>query len=136
MAGPSGMACRRQSGARCWGGCPPCVSTTCKDRSRCLTQRGCESAPLSVLAQFYGCCLYDFLALSQKVWEMSFRICFSFQIEGGNSFHNVAEAAFTLTLIRSLVAGGVAGSAIGVITLYRAQVCKVCVASLTLLGIK
>ncbi|XP_036892218.1 protein ZGRF1-like [Sturnira hondurensis] len=48
------------------------------------------------------------------------------QIEGGNSFHNVAEAAFTLTLIQSLVAGGVAGSAIGVITLYRAQVCKLC----------
>ncbi|XP_045687223.1 protein ZGRF1 [Phyllostomus hastatus] len=48
------------------------------------------------------------------------------QIEGGNSFHNVAEAAFTLTLIQSLVAGGVAGSEIGVITLYRAQVCKLC----------
>ncbi|XP_053514726.1 protein ZGRF1 isoform X1 [Artibeus jamaicensis] len=62
------------------------------------------------------------------------RLCL--MIEGGNSFHNVAEAAFTLTLIRSLVAGGVAGSAIGVITLYRAQVCKVCMVSLTLSGIK
>ncbi|XP_053767699.1 5'-3' DNA helicase ZGRF1 isoform X3 [Desmodus rotundus] len=46
------------------------------------------------------------------------------QMEGGNSFHNEAEAAFTLTLIQSLVAGGVAGSVVGVITLYRAQVYK------------
>ncbi|XP_054418141.1 5'-3' DNA helicase ZGRF1 [Pteronotus mesoamericanus] len=48
------------------------------------------------------------------------------QTEGGNSFYNMAEAAFTLTLIQSLVAGGVVGSAIGVITLYRAQVGQLC----------
>lgn len=53
------------------------------------------------------------------------RICFLFQIERGNSFHNAAEAAFTLKLIQSLIASGVAGSVIGVITLYKAQMYKV-----------
>ncbi|KAM5233552.1 5'-3' DNA helicase ZGRF1 isoform 2-T2 [Hipposideros larvatus] len=48
------------------------------------------------------------------------------QIERGNSFHNAAEAAFTLKLIQSLIASGVAGSAIGVITLYKAQMYKLC----------
>lgn len=48
-----------------------------------------------------------------------------FQSEGDNSFHNVAEAAFTLKLIRAVLASGVPGSAVGVITLYRAQMCKV-----------
>ena len=57
-------------------------------------------------------------------------------MEGGNSFHTEAEAAFTLTLIQSLVAGGVAGSAVGVITLYRAQVYKVRVVSLTSSGVE
>ncbi|XP_070273142.1 5'-3' DNA helicase ZGRF1 [Myotis yumanensis] len=48
------------------------------------------------------------------------------QMEGGNSFHNEAEAAFTLTLIRSLVAGGIPGTMIGVITLYKSQLGKLC----------
>lgn len=37
----------------------------------------------------------------------------------------MAEAAFTLKLIRAVLASGVPGSAVGVITLYRAQMCKV-----------
>ncbi|XP_060273521.1 protein ZGRF1 isoform X20 [Ovis aries] len=48
------------------------------------------------------------------------------QIERGNSFHNVAEAAFTLKLIQSLIASGIAGSMIGVITLYKSQMYKLC----------
>ncbi|XP_023595984.1 protein ZGRF1 [Trichechus manatus latirostris] len=48
------------------------------------------------------------------------------QIERDNSFHNVAEAAFTLKLIQSLIASGVAGSMIGVITLYKSQMYKLC----------
>ncbi|XP_006881207.1 PREDICTED: uncharacterized protein C4orf21 homolog [Elephantulus edwardii] len=48
------------------------------------------------------------------------------QIERDNSFHNVAEAAFTLKLIQSLIASGIAGSMIGVITLYKSQMYKVC----------
>ncbi|XP_059551406.1 protein ZGRF1 [Myotis daubentonii] len=48
------------------------------------------------------------------------------QMEGGNSFHNEAEATFTLTLIRALVAGGIPGTMIGVITLYKSQLGKLC----------
>ncbi|XP_061047127.1 protein ZGRF1 isoform X2 [Eubalaena glacialis] len=48
------------------------------------------------------------------------------QIERDNSFHNVAEAAFTLKLIQSLIASGIAGSMIGVITLYKSQMYKLC----------
>ncbi|XP_043827956.1 protein ZGRF1 [Dromiciops gliroides] len=48
------------------------------------------------------------------------------QIERDNSFHNVAEAAFTLKLIQSLIASGIEGSMIGVITLYRSQMYKLC----------
>ncbi|XP_029774198.1 protein ZGRF1 isoform X2 [Suricata suricatta] len=48
------------------------------------------------------------------------------QIERDNSFHNVAEAAFTLKLIQSLIASGTAGSAIGVVTLYKSQAHKLC----------
>ncbi|KAM8764493.1 5'-3' DNA helicase ZGRF1-like [Rhynchonycteris naso] len=46
------------------------------------------------------------------------------QMEGGNSFHNVAEATFVLTLVQSLVACGIAGSAVGVVTLYKSQMCQ------------
>ncbi|XP_055241172.2 5'-3' DNA helicase ZGRF1 isoform X8 [Gorilla gorilla gorilla] len=46
------------------------------------------------------------------------------QIERDNSFHNVAEATFTLKLIQSLIASGIAGSMIGVITLYKSQMYK------------
>ncbi|XP_023075736.1 protein ZGRF1 [Piliocolobus tephrosceles] len=48
------------------------------------------------------------------------------QIERENSFHNVAEATFTLKLIQSLIASGIAGSMIGVITLYKSQMYKLC----------
>ncbi|XP_033712646.1 5'-3' DNA helicase ZGRF1 isoform X6 [Tursiops truncatus] len=48
------------------------------------------------------------------------------QIERNNSFHNVAEAAFTLKLIQSLIASGIVGSMIGVITLYKSQMYKLC----------
>ncbi|XP_020857019.1 5'-3' DNA helicase ZGRF1 isoform X1 [Phascolarctos cinereus] len=48
------------------------------------------------------------------------------QIEKANSFHNVAEAAFTLKLIQSLIASGIEGSMIGVITLYKSQMYKLC----------
>ncbi|XP_067153726.1 5'-3' DNA helicase ZGRF1 [Apteryx mantelli] len=47
------------------------------------------------------------------------------QIERDNSFYNVAEAHFTVKLIQSLTASGIEGSAIGVITLYKSQMCKV-----------
>ncbi|XP_021585338.2 5'-3' DNA helicase ZGRF1 isoform X6 [Ictidomys tridecemlineatus] len=48
------------------------------------------------------------------------------QIERDNSFHNVAEAAFTLKLIQSLIASGIASPMIGVITLYKSQMYKLC----------
>ncbi|XP_075400025.1 5'-3' DNA helicase ZGRF1 [Tenrec ecaudatus] len=48
------------------------------------------------------------------------------QMERDNSFQNVAEAAFTLKLIQSLIASGIEGSMIGVITLYKSQMYKVC----------
>ncbi|NXV82115.1 ZGRF1 protein, partial [Atlantisia rogersi] len=47
------------------------------------------------------------------------------QTERDNSFYNMAEAHFTVKLIQSLIASGIEGSAIGVITLYKAQMCKV-----------
>ncbi|XP_052035242.1 protein ZGRF1 isoform X2 [Apodemus sylvaticus] len=48
------------------------------------------------------------------------------QIERENSFVNVAEATFTLKLIQSLIASGIEGSMIGVITLYKSQMYKIC----------
>ncbi|KAM4834304.1 5'-3' DNA helicase ZGRF1 [Thomomys bottae] len=48
------------------------------------------------------------------------------QIERDNSFYNVAEAAFTLKLIQSLIASGIAGHMIGVITLYKSQMYQLC----------
>ncbi|XP_051041490.1 protein ZGRF1 [Phodopus roborovskii] len=48
------------------------------------------------------------------------------QVERENSFQNVAEAAFILKLIQSLIASGIAGSMIGVITLYKSQMYKIC----------
>ncbi|XP_069834598.1 5'-3' DNA helicase ZGRF1 isoform X5 [Dendropsophus ebraccatus] len=47
-------------------------------------------------------------------------------VEGNNSFYNVEEANFTVKLIQSLIASGIEGSMIGVITLYKAQMNKVC----------
>ncbi|XP_028616261.1 protein ZGRF1 isoform X2 [Grammomys surdaster] len=48
------------------------------------------------------------------------------QVERENSFVNVAEATFTLKLIQSLIASGVEGCMIGVITLYKSQMYKIC----------
>ncbi|KAM6120158.1 LOW QUALITY PROTEIN: 5'-3' DNA helicase ZGRF1 [Pterocles gutturalis] len=42
-----------------------------------------------------------------------------------NSFYNMAEGHFTVKLIQSLIASGIEGSAIGVITLYKSQMCKI-----------
>ncbi|NXD86393.1 ZGRF1 protein, partial [Halcyon senegalensis] len=47
------------------------------------------------------------------------------QTERDNSFYNMAEAHFTAKLIRSLIASGIEGSAMGVITLYKSQMCKI-----------
>ncbi|XP_056420937.1 protein ZGRF1 isoform X4 [Hyla sarda] len=48
------------------------------------------------------------------------------QVEGNNSFYNVEEANFTVKLIQSLIGSGVQGSMIGVITLYKSQMNKIC----------
>ncbi|NXX44100.1 ZGRF1 protein, partial [Tricholaema leucomelas] len=47
------------------------------------------------------------------------------QMERDNSFYNMAEVHFTVKLIQSLIASGIQGSAVGVITLYKSQMCKV-----------
>ncbi|XP_063776216.1 5'-3' DNA helicase ZGRF1 isoform X2 [Pseudophryne corroboree] len=47
------------------------------------------------------------------------------QVQGNNSFHNVEEANFTVKLIQSLIASGMQGSMIGVITLYKSQMNKI-----------
>ncbi|NXT18351.1 ZGRF1 protein, partial [Syrrhaptes paradoxus] len=47
------------------------------------------------------------------------------QTERDNSFYNMAEGHFTVKLIQSLIASGIEGSAIGVITLYKSQMCKI-----------
>ncbi|XP_032863020.2 protein ZGRF1 [Tyto alba] len=47
------------------------------------------------------------------------------QVERDNSFYNMAEIHFTVKLIQSLIASGIEGSAIGVITLYKSQMCKI-----------
>ncbi|OXB68179.1 hypothetical protein ASZ78_012277 [Callipepla squamata] len=47
------------------------------------------------------------------------------QIERDNSFYNVAEVHFTVKLIKSLIASGIDGSAVGVITFYKSQMCKI-----------
>ncbi|NXJ14708.1 ZGRF1 protein, partial [Odontophorus gujanensis] len=47
------------------------------------------------------------------------------QIERDNSFYNMAEVHFTVKLIQSLIASGIDGSAVGVITFYKSQMCKI-----------
>ncbi|XP_039566686.1 protein ZGRF1 isoform X3 [Passer montanus] len=47
------------------------------------------------------------------------------QIERDNSFYNMAEAHFTVKLIQSLIASGIEGADIGVITLYKSQMYKI-----------
>ncbi|KAL8206933.1 UNVERIFIED_CONTAM: Protein zgrf1 [Gekko kuhli] len=48
------------------------------------------------------------------------------QMERDNSFHNMTESFFTVKLIQSLIASGIEGSMIGVITLYKSQMSKIC----------
>ncbi|XP_073428035.1 5'-3' DNA helicase ZGRF1 [Dendrobates tinctorius] len=48
------------------------------------------------------------------------------QVERNSSFYNVEEANFTVKLIQSLIASGIHGSMIGVITLYKSQMTKIC----------
>ncbi|XP_077156689.1 5'-3' DNA helicase ZGRF1 isoform X3 [Paroedura picta] len=52
------------------------------------------------------------------------RLCL--MMERDNSFHNMAESFFTVKLIQSLIASGIKGSLIGVITLYKSQMSKIC----------
>ncbi|NXV24054.1 ZGRF1 protein, partial [Cepphus grylle] len=47
------------------------------------------------------------------------------QMERDNSFYNMAEVHFTVKLLQALVASGIEGSAVGVITLYKSQMCKI-----------
>ncbi|XP_021250393.1 protein ZGRF1 isoform X3 [Numida meleagris] len=47
------------------------------------------------------------------------------QTERDNSFYNMAEVHFTVKLIQSLIASGIDGSAVGVITFYKSQMCKI-----------
>ncbi|KFZ58067.1 Uncharacterized protein C4orf21, partial [Antrostomus carolinensis] len=47
------------------------------------------------------------------------------QMERDGSFYNMAEAHFTVKLVQSLIASGIEGSAVGVITLYKSQMCKI-----------
>ncbi|XP_063192691.1 5'-3' DNA helicase ZGRF1 [Chroicocephalus ridibundus] len=47
------------------------------------------------------------------------------QIERDNSFYNMAEVHFTVKLLQALMASGIEGSAVGVITLYKSQMCKI-----------
>ncbi|XP_042668383.1 protein ZGRF1 isoform X2 [Centrocercus urophasianus] len=47
------------------------------------------------------------------------------QIESDNSFYNTAEVHFIVKLIQSLIASGIHGSAVGVITFYKSQMYKI-----------
>ncbi|XP_060684099.1 protein ZGRF1-like [Hemiscyllium ocellatum] len=48
------------------------------------------------------------------------------QMDMDGSCHNLEEATFTVKLIQSLIACGIKGSMIGVITLYKSQMHKLC----------
>ncbi|XP_072439882.1 5'-3' DNA helicase ZGRF1-like isoform X2 [Chiloscyllium punctatum] len=48
------------------------------------------------------------------------------QVDMDGSCHNLEEATFTVKLIQSLIACGIKGSMIGVITLYKSQMHKLC----------
>lgn len=47
------------------------------------------------------------------------------QIERDNSFYNMAEVHFTVKFIQALIASGIDGSAVGVITFYKSQMYKI-----------
>ncbi|XP_071411525.1 5'-3' DNA helicase ZGRF1 [Pithys albifrons albifrons] len=97
------------------------------------TQYRCHPA-LSAIANelFYGGNLIDGVSEEDRTPLLHWlpTLCFYSvngmeQIERDNSFYNMAEAHFTVKLIQSLIASGIEGAAIGVITLYRSQMYKI-----------
>ncbi|NXG74259.1 ZGRF1 protein, partial [Baryphthengus martii] len=97
------------------------------------TQYRCHPA-ISAVANdlFYGGNLIDGVSAQERSPLLHWLPTLGFysvngveQIERDNSFSNMAEAHFTVKLVQSLVASGIEGSAIGVITLYKSQMCKV-----------
>ncbi|XP_053317414.1 protein ZGRF1 [Spea bombifrons] len=102
------------------------------------TQYRCHPA-ISAIADemFYGGLLLNGVSEEHRAPLLDWlpTLCFfnangTEQVEGSNSFHNVEEANFTVKLIQCLIASGINGCMIGVITLYKAQMYKIC----TLLG--
>ncbi|NXY89286.1 ZGRF1 protein, partial [Alcedo cyanopectus] len=97
------------------------------------TQYRCHPA-ISAIANelFYGGQLVDGVSEQdrQPLLDWLPTLCFYSvhgveQLERDNSFYNMAEAHFTAKLIQALLASGVEGSVIGVITLYKAQMSKI-----------
>ncbi|XP_009698426.1 PREDICTED: protein ZGRF1 [Cariama cristata] len=97
------------------------------------TQYRCHPA-ISAIANelFYGGSLIDGVSEKDRSPLLDWlpTLCFYSvngveQIERDNSFYNMAEVHFTVKLIQSLVASGIKGSAVGVITLYKSQMCKI-----------
>ncbi|XP_027758978.1 protein ZGRF1 isoform X2 [Empidonax traillii] len=97
------------------------------------TQYRCHPA-LSAIANelFYGGNLIDGISEEDRTPLLDWlpTLCFYSvngmeQIERDNSFSNMAEAHFAVKLIQALIASGVEGAAIGVITLYKSQMYKI-----------
>ncbi|XP_027514712.1 protein ZGRF1 isoform X3 [Corapipo altera] len=97
------------------------------------TQYRCHPA-LSAIANelFYGGNLRDGISEEDRTPLLDWlpTLCFYSvngmeQIERDNSFSNMAEAHFAVKLIQSLIASGIEGAAIGVITLYKSQMYKI-----------
>ncbi|KAM6429079.1 5'-3' DNA helicase ZGRF1 [Rhynochetos jubatus] len=97
------------------------------------TQYRCHPA-ISAIANklFYGGNLIDGVSENDRSPLLDWlpTLCFYSvngveQTERDNSFYNTAEVHFTVKLIQSLIASGIEGSAIGVITLYKSQMCKI-----------
>ncbi|XP_039242571.1 protein ZGRF1 [Pipra filicauda] len=97
------------------------------------TQYRCHPA-LSAIANelFYGGNLRDGISEEDRTPLLDWlpTLCFysvngTEQMERDNSFSNTAEAHFAVKLIQSLIASGIEGAAIGVITLYKSQMYKI-----------
>ncbi|KAJ7396123.1 protein ZGRF1 [Pitangus sulphuratus] len=97
------------------------------------TQYRCHPA-LSAIANelFYGGNLIDGISEEDRAPLLDWlpTLCFYSvngmeQIERDNSFSNMAEAHFAVKLIQALIASGIEGAAIGVITLYKSQMYKI-----------
>ncbi|RMC13571.1 hypothetical protein DUI87_08647 [Hirundo rustica rustica] len=97
------------------------------------TQYRCHPALSAIASElFYGGNLVDGISEEDRtpLLEWLPTLCFYSvhgmeQIERDNSFYNMAEAHFTVKLIQSLIASGIEGAAIGVITLYKSQMYKI-----------